>query len=74
MDAQAVEVLPTVAYLDPGTGSMVLQLVIGGVLGGLLAIKLLWKRVIGFFTGKRADSDGASSGGSATSASDRDTK
>jgi hypothetical protein len=33
------------AYLDPGTGSYVLQLLIGTVLGGLFAIGLFWRRV-----------------------------
>ncbi len=37
------------AYLDPGTGSVVLQIVVGGILGGLLVIKLAWKRVVGLF-------------------------
>ncbi len=35
-------------YLDPGTGSYILQLVIGGLLGGLFAIGLFWKKVIAF--------------------------
>ncbi|MCX6840725.1 MAG: hypothetical protein NTX53_00280 [candidate division WOR-3 bacterium] len=35
-------------YLDPGTGSYILQLIIGGLLGGLFAIGLLWKKVIAF--------------------------
>jgi len=35
-------------YLDPGTGSYVLQLIIGGLLGGLFAVGLFWKRVIAF--------------------------
>jgi hypothetical protein len=40
--------LPTVAYgyLDPGTGSYIIQILIGGVLGGLFAIGIFWKRVI----------------------------
>ena len=35
-------------YLDPGTGSYILQLLIGGLLGGLFAIGLFWKRVIAY--------------------------
>ena len=35
-------------YLDPGTGSYILQLLIGSLLGGLFAIGLFWKRVIAF--------------------------
>ncbi len=36
------------AYLDPGTGSYVLQIVIGALLGGLFAIGIFWKRVLAF--------------------------
>lgn len=35
-------------YLDPGTGSYIIQLLIGSLLGGLFAIGLFWKRVIAF--------------------------
>jgi hypothetical protein len=40
--------LPTVAYgyLDPGTGSYIIQILIGGVLGGLFAVGMFWKRVV----------------------------
>jgi hypothetical protein len=37
------------AYLDPGTGSYVLQLLLGTVLGGLLALGVFWRRVVAFF-------------------------
>lgn len=36
------------AYLDPGTGSYVLQLAIAALLGGLYAVKLFWKRITNF--------------------------
>ena len=35
-------------YLDPGTGSYIIQLLVGGLLGGLFAIGLFWRRVIAF--------------------------
>ena len=35
-------------YLDPGTGSYVLQLLIGGLLGGLFAVGLFWRKVFAF--------------------------
>jgi len=41
------------AYLDPGTGSIAIQMVVGGVLGGLLVIKLFWRRIVAFLTGRR---------------------
>lgn len=36
------------AYLDPGTGSFILQMVIGALLGGLVAVGLFWRRVLGW--------------------------
>ncbi len=47
------------AYLDPGTGSIVIQALVGGILGGLLVIKLFWKKIFAFFTGKRGAGDTA---------------
>jgi hypothetical protein len=35
-------------YLDPGTGSYILQLLVGGLLGGLFAIGVFWKKVVTF--------------------------
>lgn len=36
-------------YIDPGTGSMILQVGIGFLFGGLLALKIFWNRIITFF-------------------------
>ena len=33
------------AYLDPGTGAMLLQLLLGGVAGLLVILKLYWHRI-----------------------------
>ena len=33
---------PAYAYLDPGTGSMLLQMLLGGVAGALVVGKLYW--------------------------------
>jgi hypothetical protein len=43
--------LPSIAhaYLDPGTGSYVVQLLIGTVLGGLFAVGMFWRRVVASF-------------------------
>ncbi len=40
---------PAHAYLDPGTGSMLLQLLLGGVAGALVVGKLYWHRIKVFF-------------------------
>jgi len=37
---------PAYAYLDPGTGSMILQVLLGGVAGVALAGKLYWRRFL----------------------------
>jgi len=39
------------AYIDPGTGSYVVQLLLAGILGALFAIKVFWRRLISFFKG-----------------------
>jgi hypothetical protein len=40
---------PAHAYLDPGTGSMILQLILGGVAGAMVIGKLYWQRVKAVF-------------------------
>jgi hypothetical protein len=37
------------AYLDPGTGSVAVQLILGGLVAALAAVRLYWGRVKGFF-------------------------
>jgi hypothetical protein len=38
---------PTVfAYLDPGTGSMIVQLLVGGVAAVAVTAKLYWHRIL----------------------------
>jgi len=39
------------AYLDPGTGSYIFQLLIAGLLGAMFAIKVFWLRIKNFFVG-----------------------
>lgn len=39
------------SYLDPGTGSYVLQLLAAAVFGGLFVLKMFWSRIKGFFAG-----------------------
>lgn len=38
-------------YLDPGSGSYLLQLLIAGLMGGLLMLRIYWSKVKGFFRG-----------------------
>jgi hypothetical protein len=37
------------AYLDPGSGSYLLQLLIASALGGLVVLRMYWSRVTAFF-------------------------
>ena len=39
------------AYLDPGTGSYIFQLIFAGLVGLLFAVKVYWGRIKTFFTG-----------------------
>jgi len=40
------------AYLDPGTGSMILQLLLGGIAGVAIVLKLYWQRFLSLFKKK----------------------
>ena len=39
---------PAHAYIDPGTGSYILQIVLAFILGALFAVKMFWKNVKSF--------------------------
>lgn len=36
---------PAFAYLDPGTGSMLLQVILGGIAAVGVALKLFWHKI-----------------------------
>jgi hypothetical protein len=40
-------------YLDPGSGSFLLQLLLAAILGGAFAIKIYWKKIKTLFSGKK---------------------
>ena len=46
---------PAYAYLDPGTGSMLLSAVFGVAAAVALAVKMFWYRIVGLFRGKGRD-------------------
>jgi hypothetical protein len=52
---------PAYAYLDPGTGSILLQGLIAGVAGGLVAGRLYWSRVKHFLSFARRKDGGTDS-------------
>lgn len=41
--------MPIIAYLDPGTGAMIIQAVIAGIVGVGFGIKLFWANIKSFF-------------------------
>lgn len=38
------------AYIDPGTGSYILQIVIASIVGAAFMLKLFWKRILFFIS------------------------
>jgi len=48
---------PAHAYLDPGTGSMMLQVLLGAIAGGLVVGRLYWQKIKSFFSGAKKGSD-----------------
>ena len=43
------------AYLDPGSGSFILQILIAALFGGLFLLKTFWKKIVNFFQGKSGE-------------------
>lgn len=50
---------PAYAYLDPGTGSIILQVILGGMAGALVIVKLYWHKFKEFI-GLREGAESAS--------------
>lgn len=48
---------PAHAYLDPTSGSILLQVLLGGVAGAVLALKLFWGRILSWFSLGERDRD-----------------
>ncbi|MFC1793241.1 hypothetical protein ACFL3Q_06600 [Planctomycetota bacterium] len=48
-DAYISHIPKMCAYIDPGTGSFIIQLFLGFLFGGLFAIKLFWSSIKSFF-------------------------
>jgi len=43
----------TACYIDPGTGSLIIQVLIAFFLGGLFTLRVYWKKFKAFFTRKK---------------------
>ena len=50
---------PAYAYLDPGTGSMLLQGLIGGIAASIAFLSIYWQKVKAFFGKEEPDTDTA---------------
>jgi len=46
-----------VSYLDPGSGSMILQMIAGGTAALAVTAKLYWRRVLKFLRIRKSDDD-----------------
>jgi hypothetical protein len=44
-------------YLDPGSGSILLQMLLAAILGIGVAVRLFWGKIRSFFTRKSLNSD-----------------
>ena len=65
----AAIVVPTSAqaYIDPGTGSYVVQAVVAAIAGGAMAIKVYWHNLKVYFSGRGAEASEASKADAASS-------
>lgn len=52
--ASVLVIGPANAYLDPGSGSIIFQAVVGAALAGSLAVKVFWRRIVAFFQRNRS--------------------
>lgn len=43
------------AYLDPGSGSMIVQMIVGGTAAAAVGIKLFWRRILAFLRIRKPD-------------------
>ena len=44
-------------YIDPGTGSMLLQVILGGIAAAVVGLKVFWGRLLGFLRIRRRDDE-----------------
>jgi hypothetical protein len=47
------------AYLDPGTGSIALQLLLGGIVAAIATARMYWSRIKAFVTRQPVDNAGS---------------
>jgi hypothetical protein len=50
------------AYIDPGTGSIIIQGLVAALVGGLVLIKTYWRKLRMFFSKKKENSSAVDNG------------
>ncbi len=45
---------PAAAYIDPGSGSIIFQAIVGGAMAVGLTLKVFWRRITAFFSRKKS--------------------
>ena len=45
------------AYLDPGSGSMIIQILVGGLAAVGVTMKLYWRRLTGIFSRRKVEEE-----------------
>lgn len=50
-------VAPAQAYIDPGSGSLIFQVIVGSAMAVGLAVKVFWRRIVSLFSRRRSDDD-----------------
>ncbi len=43
------------AYLDPQTGTIILQAIVGALIGAVVAVRTYWSKIKSFFSKKKPD-------------------
>jgi hypothetical protein len=46
--------LKPMMYLDPGSGSFIIQMLLAGFLGIAVAVRIYWKKIVAFFNRNKA--------------------
>ncbi|MFW5713982.1 MAG: hypothetical protein ACOCYU_04855 [Brevefilum sp.] len=49
--------LKPLMYLDPGSGSFIIQMLLAGLLGIAVAVRIYWKKIVKFFQKDKGGDD-----------------
>lgn len=52
---------PQLAYLDAGTGSLLIQAIVGGTAAGAVVAKVYWRRLLTFLRIRKPEDDSSPS-------------